>query len=439
MKNGNHKHGLVHFTGIGGIGVSALAQWYKHQGWQVQGSDSTRSLVTDSLKTAGIEIFISQNAAQKINQNVDLLIYSNAIPANHPERERAKRLRIRQFCYPQALGELTAQKKTIAVCGTHGKSTTTSMVALILEEAKFDPTVIVGTRIPQFKNRNFKFGRSPWLVIEADEYREAFLSYVPQAIIATNVEAEHLDYYKNFAHVKRAFRKFFNRLKPKGILLLNSEDTFLNTVKIRRDTRVRFYSHTGRRAKEIAKLIKVPGFHNLSNACAADALAGALGIKKQIRNHALAKFKGTWRRFEFRGHFQGADVFDDYAHHPTEIKATLQGARQMYPRARIICVHQPHHTSRLRHLFHDFVIAFAEADRVIILETYKVQGREVEKADRNKTALKLAEKISESKPAAYAARPGDVLKLLKKEVKAGDVIIIMGAGDITEIAGKLTV
>ncbi len=427
----------VHFIGIGGIGMSALAQWYANAGFSVQGSDAAASIITDDLAKRRIEIFITNNASRFIDKSVDLVIFTSAVPELYPERIKAGKLKIPQKSYAQALGELTGQMKTLAVCGTHGKSTTTAMLAMILMQAKFDPTVIVGTRLPQFDNNNFRYGKSQWLVIEADEYKAAFLNHKPHAIICTNVEPDHLDHYQNYANVKKAFKKFFNKLAKNGFLILNAADGFLNRVKVRPDLRVDFFNIEGKRAKEIRPLLKVPGRYNLANALAADKLAERLGIKKDIRNKALAKFKGTWRRFEYKGQFQGARVYDDYAHHPTELKAVLEGTREAFANHRIICVHQPHLTSRLESLFEEFTRAFGDADSVIILDTYKVRGREQEKINFSKSAESLARRVSETKPSAYAKTQKDLIKLLRKEVKKDDIVLITGAGSITEVANYL--
>jgi len=418
--------------------MSALAQWYKRDGWQVTGSDGDQSIITDSLKKSGIKVSIATENSKMIDAKTDLIVYSNAVPADHPERVKASAFGVTELSYPQALGQLTKSKKTIAVSGTHGKSTTTAMAALILIEAGFDPTVIIGTRIPQLRNNNFRFGKSEWLVIEADEYKEAFLNYSPYLAVATNVEADHLDYYKGYTHVKNSFKKFFGKIKKGGYFVANAKDVFLKEVLPKSGVKKVLFSINSKRAERLAGIIRVPGRHNLANALAADAVAECLKIKVQIRNRALKNFKGTWRRFEYKGTFQSAKVYDDYAHHPTEIKAVLQAARELYPTETIWCVHQPHHTSRLQNLFSDFVGSFDEADKVIILETYKVKGRENEEANPKRSAQALAKMISKEKAALYAATQDDVINILRGGVQKNDIVLITGAGDITDVAHKLT-
>ena len=406
----------VFLIGIGGIGVSALARWYHSRGWDVSGSDSAASVITDTLKKHDVKVFIGSNNSNKIKDDIEVAVYSSAVPDDHPERQRVRKLGIPELSYGEALGAVTKRYKTIAIAGTHGKSTTTAMTALVLKEAGLDPTVIIGTLVPNFGNSNFRKGNSDWLVIEADEYREAFLYHQPQAIIVTNIEPDHLDYYKTYARVKKAFVKFMSRLTVGGLLIQK-----------------RHYALNSSRARELKKILKVPGQHNVANALAVDEFAKKFGIKKEIVNRGLKKFNGTWRRFEYKGTFKGAKVYDDYAHHPTEIKATLSAARELYPDARIWCVHQPHHTSRLQSLFRGFTKAFSEADKIIILETYKVRGREQEKNNPKKSAKSLATKIG----AVYARNQADVIKILSKEVKSGEVVLITGAGDITDVAKRL--
>ncbi len=446
----------IHFIGIGGIGVSALAQWYQSQGWQVSGSDAARSIITDSLKKKGLKVTIGK--VGELPKRISLVIYSAAVPRDHPERREARLLGILERSYAEALGALTKKYRTIAISGAHGKSTTTAMVGIMLVEAGFDPTVIVGTRVKEFGKSNFREGRSRWLVLEADEFHASFLNYHPYAAICTNVDREHLDFYKTFSRVKNAFRIFFSHVEPKGILVLNGDDKFLSRVKFS-DRKIFQFSLGGKRAATIQKLLKVPGQHNVSNALAADLLGKALGISERIRNKALAKFRGTWRRFEFKGFMKvkrvypvrdpmpkasagalrrlisnGARVYDDYGHHPAEIRATLAGAREKFPKSRIWCVFQPHHQERLRILFQDFTRSFNQADRVIIVETYKVKGREKGQSYKGKDAVTLARRINGSD---YALGAKAAQKILFPQVKKRDIIIVMGAGDITELAGRL--
>ena len=424
---------LIYCIGIGGIGVSALAQWYLAHGWDVSGSDTTHSVVTDQLKKRGAIVHIGRHRASWVPRDTKLLIYTAAIQADNPERQRATKLKIPQFAYAEALGEISKRYKTIAISGAHGKSTTTAMVSLMLIKAGLNPTVIIGTRMREFGNTNFHKGRSEWLVIEADEFHHSFLQYYPYAAITTNVDREHLDYYKNFSNIKKAFQKFFSHIDPSGFLVINREDPILKNLALVSHRRVLLYDTINSRAKQIRRVLRVPGKHNLSNAMACDTFGAALQIPASTRLKALAAFRGTWRRFEFRGMWHGARIYDDYAHHPTEIKATLAGAREQFPKKHIWCVFQPHHNARLRLLFTDFIKSFTVADRLTILETYKVEGRDTEERDKRRNAAALAHKIGDD----FIRDRSGAVALLKRDVSRGDVIICMGAGDIGALATEI--
>ena len=435
---GSHKREeIAYFVGIGGIGVSALAQWYQSEGWEVFGSDAARSIVTDELKKRGIRVHIGGQTGKWVPKGASLLIYSAAVAKDHPERRRAARLSIRQLSYAEALGELTKRYKTIAIAGAHGKSTTTAMVSLMLIGAGFDPTVIVGTRVKEFGGTNFRRGKSEWLVIEADEYHHSFLEYRPYAAIVTNIDREHLEYYKSFSNIKKAFKKFIRHVEPGGFIAANGDDAALTSLKLAAPAKVIWYHSRGGASKKLKSVLRVPGAHNLSNALACNKLGKLLGINAAVRLKALANFRGTWRRFEFKGTFRGARVYDDYGHHPTEIRATLAGARDCFPKSQIICVFQPPHSDRLRLLFNEFISSFNDADRIILAETYKVKGREG-RDDPGRNAKALAAGLSgRGLKATYAPNHRSALQLLRHEVKKGNIILCMGAGDIWKISQQL--
>ena len=430
------KNRRVHFVGIGGIGVSALAQWYLLEGWHVTGSDAARSLITDDLIRLGTLIRIGPHNANSLRPNVSRVIYSLAIKEENPERQKARALKIPQFSYAEALGELTKNYKTIAIAGAHGKSTTTALVGLLLLKASFDPTVIVGTRLKEFGDSNFRKGKSEWLVLEADEFHGSFLHYRPFAAIVTNIDREHLEFYKTFGNIKKVFRAFINQVKRGGYLVLNREDRNLTSFRLKTRPKTVYYDRRGVRATKVKSLLKIPGMHNHSNAMACDTLGNALGIPKRIRDKVFSRFTGTWRRFEYRGMYRGAKIYDDYAHHPTEIKATLAGAREKFPKAKIWAIFQPHLAERLSLLFSDFVMAFREADQVIILKTYKVLGRE-SVPRKGRDAQSLAEKLALSQPARFMRDFKEVSRAIKKEIAKGDILLFMGAGNIKNLSDKL--
>ncbi|OGZ79368.1 MAG: UDP-N-acetylmuramate--L-alanine ligase [Candidatus Staskawiczbacteria bacterium RIFOXYD2_FULL_37_9] len=434
----------IHFIGIGGIGVSALAQYYLEKAHEISGSDLTASEITEFLKGKGIKIFIG-NSTENIKRNFDLVIYSPAVKPDNPELKSYKEKGIKCLSYPEALGELTKEYFTIAVSGSHGKSTTTAMIALILIKAELDPTVIVGTKLKEFGNSNFKMGNGKCLVIEACEYDSSFLRYQPEIIVITNIDKEHLDYFKTFAGVKKAFNDFIARLPAGGFLVFNKDDVKNSKFKIQKlksklKIKIINYSAKQPEALIIKANLKIPGEHNVSNALAALTVARILKVKNETAIGALSEFKGTWRRFEERDSkiekLKNVKIISDYAHHPNEIRATLKAAREKYPVEKIWCVFQPHQNQRTYYLFNDFVKTFyeTEIDNIIITDIYNVAGRETEELSAQISSKKLVEKIKRQN-VVYCAT-NELEKFINANVKSGDILIIMGAGDIYKLADK---
>lgn len=433
------KPSLIHFIGIGGIGMSALARWFAAHGYKISGSDIASSSTTHELRGEGVRIKIGKHIAENLNAKTTRVIYNQAIAQENPELQKAHELKIPTSSYPEVIGELTKLHKTIAIAGAHGKSTTTSMVALILEKAKFDPTVIVGTKLKEFGNKNFRSGGSDYLVLEADEWKGSFLNYFPYAALVTNIDREHLDHYKNLANVKKAFIRFLENVHPYGLIVLNRDDKNLFSIRDKIKKPVVWYSLKSKEAAAIAKVLKVSGSHNLSDATGAYTLARALAVKKPIILKVLGNYHGTWRRSEYRGELFGAKLFDDYGHHPTEIKVTLAGFREKYPIANLICVFQPHQRERLKLLFKDFTMAFGSADELILLEVYGVAGRDASNGSPNSKHLSAAiqARTGKSVPVAYGLT--DLKKAIKGNLStsAQNIIIMMGAGNINEFTDKL--
>ncbi len=430
---------IIHFIGIGGIGISALARWFKTQGYIVQGSDLSPSIITRELEHEGIKIAIGPHDAANITKKINRIIYNQAIPQDNVELRAAKKLEIPTSSYPRSIGELTKIYKTIAIAGAHGKSTTTALIALIVQEASFDPTVVVGTRLNEFNNKNFREGKSEYLVLEADEWKASFLHYLPYAALVTNIDHEHLDYYKNFAAIKKVFLQFIHNVNPEGFVVLNRDNKELASLesKIRRP--IVWYSANAKEAYEIKKILKLPGAHNLSNAIGAYTFCRALGIKKQTILKAIGSYKGAWRRNEYRGTYNGTPVYDDYGHHPTEITATLGGVREQFPNKKIICVFQPHQRERLKLLFKKFITCFADADELILWDVYDVAGREEKENPYDSQALARAieRRTKKSVPVVNS------IKELKSALStlhippSTAVIVMMGAGNINEQTEKL--
>lgn len=419
----------IHFIGIGGIGTSALAQYYLSKGNIVTGSDLVSSEITDFLSKKGIKIF-KGNFANNIKRGIDLVIYSPAVPKENPEYKRAKELRIELKSYPEALGDITKKYYTIAVAGSHGKSTTTAMIGLILEKAGFDPTVIVGTKLKEFGNSNFRKGRSKYMVIEACEYDGSFLHYSPKIIVVTNIDKEHLDYFKNLKNVVKAFKNFIKKLPENGWLIFNKEDSNIPSTK-----KSIGYSLRQKEAEKLKKILKIPGNHNVSNALASLAAARILKIKDEISFKALSDYQGSWRRFEIIKK-NPYIVISDYGHHPNEIIATLKAAREKYPKKKIWCVFQPHQYQRTHYLFYDFTRVFriSPTDNIIITDIYDVAGRETKKISRKISSKKLVEKIKKDNVIYLPLE--NLENFIKSKIASGDVLIIMGAGDIYKLAEK---
>ncbi len=428
----------IHFIGIGGIGTSALAQYYIEKGNTVSGSDISSSEITDLIKEKGGEVFIGKQKAENISENLDLVVYSPAISDNNPELKRARELDIETKTYPEALGTLTKKHFTIAVSGTHGKSTTTAMASKILIEAGLDPTVIIGTKLKEFNNSNCRVGKSEYLLIEADEYRGSFLNYKPDIIILTNIEKDHLDYYKNLDDIVATYKKYIGGLDQNGVVIANKEDSnirnILNSLKIRKE----WFSLKEEETSCLKKNLKVPGIHNLYNALAAAKLGKVLKIEKNIILEALSDYKGSWRRFEQKNiKFKEGEItlINDYAHHPTEIEATLIAARGKYENRKIWCVYQPHQHQRTLALYDDFLEIFGKivdnnyVDQLILTDIYGVEGRE----DKKKVSSKKMVQDLERKNVAYITKE-KVISSLKEKIKPGDIVIMMGAGDIYNLS-----
>jgi len=437
----------IHLIGIGGIGVSALAQYYLAKGHTVSGSDLVASEITDLAEQKGVNVIIG-NFAENISAGTDLVVYSPAVKLENLELKFYKDKGIRCLSYPEALGELTKEHYTIAVSGSHGKSTTTAMLALALIEAGLDPTVIVGTKLKELGNSNFRMGKSKFLVIEACEYDSSFLNYNPKIIVVTNIDKEHLDYFKTFANVKKAFKSFIVRLPKDGYLVFNKDDQKISNFQfpISNKFSIKQFSIKNKESAKIKKILKVPGKHNVSNALAVLNVARILEIPDNITLKALSEFKGTWRRFEIKeGNINNKKitVISDYAHHPNEIKATLSAAREKYPVKKIWLIFQPHQHQRTYYLFNDFVMVFSRAagsrqagriDKIIITDIYDVAGREVGKINKQVSSEKLVKKINK-KNVLYLPTQ-ELENFLGKNMGAGDVLIVMGAGDIYKLCDK---
>lgn len=420
----------VHFIGIGGIGISAIARMFMLEGKEVSGSDRGASLVTDELAKLGAKIFLEQKA-ENISDDVDLVIYTIAISEDNSEFIRAKELGVPVLTYPEALGLISAQKYTIAVSGTHGKTTTTAMLAKIFIDAGLDPTVIVGSLLIDQKS-NFIAGQSKYFITEACEYKRSFLNLSPQVVIITNIDTDHLDYYKDLADIQSAFVSLVEKIPADGYLVCDKNDSTLAPILLAAKCQILDYS-----SSSTSKLtLKQPGEHMKKDASAALAISKALGISEEKILKSLSEFSGTWRRFEFKGQTKnGANIYDDYAHHPTEILASLNGARQMLgPGKKMVVAFQPHLFSRTKLLLEDFSNSFSNADTVVIPDIYA--SREVD--DGSIKSQDLVDLIkAKGKEAIYASNFSEVQKILQEKTGQGDMVVTMGAGDIFKVGENL--
>jgi UDP-N-acetylmuramate--alanine ligase len=417
----------IHFIGIGGIGISAIARMLLLEGKNVSGSDMSESKAVEELRKFGAKINIGHSAGN-IPKDTDLVIYTIAIDKENPELKEVVNRNIKKLTYPETLKEISKNKYTIAVSGTHGKTTTTAMIAKIMIDVGLDPTVIVGSFL-KGHNSNFIAGKSKYFIVEACEYRRSFLNIKPTIALITNIDNDHLDYYKDIADIQSAFKEFITQVGDNGHIItdiknkavcpvlknikgniINSKDYFQSKLKL-----------------------KIPGEHNKEDASLALAVADILGIDKKLAKKSLEEFSGTWRRFEYKGITKnGVLVYDDYGHHPTEIKATLAGAREFFGKKKIFVAFQPHLYSRTKILLNDFSKAFKDADEVLIAPIYAAR----EKLDPTITSEILAKKIKNTKALAFNDF-GEIEEYLSKKLKNGNVLITVGAGDIYKIGENL--
>lgn len=460
MKMDFEKINKIHFIGIGGIGLSAIAKFMKLKGKQISGSDLSRSLVIDNLEEDGIKIFIGQNE-ENISSDIDLVIHTMAIPKDNSELNRAKELNIKTITYPESLGVLFNDKFGIGVCGTHGKSSTTAMIGLMLDDAGLDPSIVVGSIVPRYKS-NLRIGKSKYFLIEACEYERAFLNYYPKIIILNNIELDHTDYYKGLDDFKSAFVEFLTHLPDDGLLICNGDDENVLSIKGQIASSLNFglKENNGVRAINVIFTegqtkfeviyqnenlgefaLMVPGFFNVYNALGAISLGLALKIPIEKIKKSLENYSGTWRRFEIKGKYKNALVISDYAHHPTAVKVIIEATKNFYPGKRVFAVFQPHQHNRTKELYQDFLKSFDDADILILVEIFDVAGREEEKA-QIVSSLNLVDDIKKqgkkiSKNIFYTKDLRETRKLIDGKMKSDDILLIIGAGDIYKIADDL--
>ena len=427
----------VHLIGIGGIGISAVARMMLHDGKVVTGQDMQDGEVVNELRKVGANITIGQSY-ENIPNDTDLIIYTIAIDNYDPElaKKIKERTDIPVRSYPQMLDIISLDKYTIAVSGTHGKTTTTAMIAQILRDLKYDPTVIVGSLLVGDKS-NFIAGKSKYFVVEACEYRRSFLNINPKVLVITNIDNDHLDYYKDIEDIKSAFHEMAMKVPSDGFVICNQNDVHIADVV--KGINAKIINWEEYFDKNL--ILKIPGVHNKKDAAAATAAAAILGISKEDSENCLKSFPGTWKRFEFRGTLSnGTLLYDDYAHHPTEIKATLEGFRELYKKVdewKITVVFQPHLFSRTKLLLNDFAKSFTDADKVLLLPIYYAREEDDGTISSEILATEINKQTNNAKAFSDFENAEKYLKNELKNMNNKNIIVTMGAGEAAKVGDFL--
>lgn len=444
------KNKNIHFIGIGGISMSGLAEILLNRNFKVSGSDMKASPITDTLSARGAEIHIGQKK-DNINKDIDLVVYTAAISEDNPELMRAKELNIPTITRAEFLGSIMkGHKFNIAIAGTHGKTTTTSMVSHICLDADLDPTILVGGQLDAI-NGNVRPGNSDYFITEACEYKGSFLEFFPYIGVILNIDADHLDYYKDINDIENAFIKFAKLIPNDGYLVCYAEDERMKNVISQSNCNVVTYGinsgdvvaknivfnekgcayfdvYRGE-SKLLSIQLNIPGKHNILNALASICSALSLNITYENIVNGLQSYKGTHRRFELKGVKNGVTVVDDYAHHPTEVKATLSAAKN-YPHKKMFCVFQPHTYSRTINLFKEFSEAFDGVDELILADIYAAR----EKDTGIVSSSMLADKVKERGVKCSNIHSfNEIVSYLNKNLENGDILLTVGAGDVFKI------
>ena len=454
MKIFNLKPGSkIHFIGIGGVSMSSLAEIANANGYVVSGSDIKSTVLTQKLQNNGIDIYIGQRA-ENIH-SPELVVYTAAISKDNEEFIASVNSGAQVIERSVFLGELMkSYNHNCCISGTHGKTTTTAMISLIMLNAEINPTILVGGEVKEIGS-NYKIGSNNMLITESCEYVESFLKFYPETAIINNIEEDHLDYFKDLNHIKSSFRKFAELIPSSGIIIANGmddnvRDTLENMNNVKyfgTDNSCDYiannitYNNFGFGSYELYDKEKficcinlnVPGRHNVLNSLAAAALALHHNCSIESIQKGLETFKGTGRRFEFKGKYNGADVFDDYAHHPTEIKTTLEACRN-YKNKNVIAIFQPHTYTRTKALFDDFLSSFDNADKLILTDIYAAREKDTGLVSSKQLADALKNK---GVNVEYIRNFNDIIKHLKQTVTSDDLVITIGAGDVCNISSLL--
>jgi UDP-N-acetylmuramate--alanine ligase len=444
----------IHFIGIGGIGMSGIAEVLLNLGYQVSGSDLRETEITRRLHSLGGEIHYG-HGPENI-QGAEVVVTSSAVRPDNPEVIAAREALLPVIPRAEMLAELMRLKYGVAVAGAHGKTTTTSMVAHILASGGLDPTVVIGGRLDSWGS-NARLGQGSFLVAEADESDGSFLHLSPTIAVVTNIDLEHLDFYSGLEHIQSTFLEFLNRLPFYGLAVLCLDDPFLPALIPRLKKRYRTYGLTAQadlQAREVRQIglltqyrfyangeewgeirFKLPGLHNVYNSLAAIAVGFELDIPFPKMQESLERLEGVQRRFQIRGEYEGATILDDYGHHPTEIRATLNAVRGCWPDQRIMVVFQPHRFSRTKALFEEFTTSFYQADRLILLPIYPAGEDPIEGIDSEHLMEGIKEKGHHE--VRFISDRAEVIPYLKEILNPGDVLLTLGAGDVWKIGQEI--
>lgn len=450
-----HKPLAVHFIGIGGISMSGLAEILLEEGFRISGSDARESALTDALEKKGAVIYYGQRASN-ISDSTDVVVYTAAIHPDNPEFARARELGLPMLTRAELLGQIMRNYDTpVAVAGTHGKTTTTSMLSHILLKGDCDPTISVGGILPAIGG-NIRVGQSETFLTEACEYTNSFLSFFPKISIILNIDADHLDFFKDIEDIRHSFRKFAELLPADGTLIINADTPHYQDIVSGLPCRTVTYgleNPADYTASDISYdefghasftalyhrqalgrcSLKVPGIHNVSNALASIAAGRLLDLSWEVIAGGLADFTGTDRRFQYKGTIGGVTIIDDYAHHPTEIKATLKAAGN-YPHKKLWCVFQPHTYTRTKALLPEFAQALTMADHVVLADIYAARETDT----LGISSEDLAEEIRKlGTPCEYFPTFDEIENFLLENCTQGDLLITMGAGDVVTIGEQL--
>jgi UDP-N-acetylmuramate--alanine ligase len=438
----------VHFVGVGGIGMSGIAEILLDQGFAVSGSDRAVSENTERMKALGATVFIGHDV-RNVQADVDVVVYSSAVPPENPELAVAQERKIPVIRRAEMLAEVMRLRYGIGIAGTHGKTTTTSMVGLVLIEGGIDPTVIVGGRLRGLAGSNARLGKGEFIVVEADEFDRSFLSITPTIAVLTTLETDHLDCYRDLEDIKAAFVQFAQKVPFYGFVVLCLDEPALQDIMPKLKKKIVTYGLNGQadlQAVEIvhrantttftvvyegkdlgAIVLQIPGKHNVQNALAAIAVGLQLNVPFATIKSGIERFTGVFRRWEVKAEVNGIVVIDDYAHHPTEIKATLAGAKSGW-RRRVVCVFQPHLYSRTRDFYDEFGRAFFNADVLVLTDVYPAREEPIQGVS-GELIVNAAREFGH-KQVHYVPDKNNVPAFLMKIKQPGDMIITMGAGDI---------